>query len=303
MLTQQIQQLIAAGKTGQALSLLIQRFPDDNTLLILGGRFNHASRQYNLGVVTNSDYTMEINRINHSILEVVSGLEPQNIQNPLLPNNQVNGNVSSNLPASPKILFISASPIGYSALRFTEEENIIRHSINNSPNRAYQLIHDFSCTIEKLLSLLKQHKPDVVHISMHNNKKEGLLFVNEVGERKAISVEILCMVFKTVNKQGGDNPIKTVIINACNSEKHAEGLSAFVPNVIGMKDFIPDDLAIAFTKGFYNTFFLDDNIESAIEGGIITMLTCEGEYETNVPISEIPIFYNYKAAPSKFLTH
>jgi hypothetical protein len=64
---EKIQELIAAGKTEEALELL--KNCTDEALLLMA-RFNGLKRQYNMGMIDFSDWTRTQNQINYAVLEL-----------------------------------------------------------------------------------------------------------------------------------------------------------------------------------------------------------------------------------------
>lgn len=71
-----IRTLIAAGETEQALALLAQH---NNDALLLQGRYANLARQQRNGIIDHSTYSLELNKINHSLLELAerTNFEPQ----------------------------------------------------------------------------------------------------------------------------------------------------------------------------------------------------------------------------------
>lgn len=77
-LQNKLQALIGNAKTQQALDVLtteLQGTNEGDTITLLRARWNRNQQSYNLGVLNNSDYQMEMNRINYALLSVIGDLE------------------------------------------------------------------------------------------------------------------------------------------------------------------------------------------------------------------------------------
>ncbi len=74
MMKQQIQQLVAAGRTDEALQLLAKALPDSNEVLLLMGRYNSEKKKSMQGLIDNSDWARAQAQINYALLEMAKGL-------------------------------------------------------------------------------------------------------------------------------------------------------------------------------------------------------------------------------------
>lgn len=77
-LQNKLQALIGNAKTQQALDVLTQELKGSDagdTITLLRARWNRNQQSYNIGVLGNSDYMMEMNRINYALLSVIGDLE------------------------------------------------------------------------------------------------------------------------------------------------------------------------------------------------------------------------------------
>ena len=70
----QIRQLIAEGKTEEALALLAQAHPDG---ILLQARYNGIKGQYNKGIIDFKDWQRELNRLHSDIIDMSKNVEPQ----------------------------------------------------------------------------------------------------------------------------------------------------------------------------------------------------------------------------------
>jgi Effector-associated domain 11 len=77
-LQDKLRELIAKNKTQQALFALseqLQGTEEGDTITLLHARLNRNRGDYNQGVISNSDYSMETNRINYALLSLIGDLE------------------------------------------------------------------------------------------------------------------------------------------------------------------------------------------------------------------------------------
>ncbi len=68
----QIQKFIASGNTEEALELLAQLAPD---AILLQSRYNGAKKQYNMGIMPNSEWSLTQTQINYAALEMAGALK------------------------------------------------------------------------------------------------------------------------------------------------------------------------------------------------------------------------------------
>ncbi|HZY25234.1 MAG TPA: CHAT domain-containing protein [Bacteroidales bacterium] len=168
------------------------------------------------------------------------------------------------------ILVVSANPKGTPELDIVKEVNSIKEGLgrrsNNSEEFDVKTIE--STTYDDLrqnLLNLKQ-KPTIVHFCGHGAGEQGLVLQDNESNPDFVSTEALSDLFRILSKQE-DNKIECVILNACFAEVQAKEISKHINYVIGMKDAIPDDLAIEFTKGFYEGLNAGYSIDTAFEVG------------------------------------
>ena len=76
--------------------------------------------------------------------------------------------------------------------------------------------------------------------------------------------------------------IRLVFLNACYSREQALALVETIDCVIGMKESIGDDAAIAFASSFYRAVGFGCSLQEAFEQGRISLLL-EGIPEEDIP--------------------
>ena len=95
--------LVSKGRLDEALNKLVQ-YSDD--AILLKSRLSNIKRDYQIGIITHSDYSREINLINYSILGILDNIDDTETSD--IPHDINNrNNVSSSKPKSttPKVFF------------------------------------------------------------------------------------------------------------------------------------------------------------------------------------------------------
>jgi hypothetical protein len=112
-----------------------------------------------------------------------------------------------------RALFLAANPTNTARLRLDEEIHRIESRIEGSLFRdSFELISKMAARPDDLIQLLNKHRPHIVHFSGHGNMEE-LIFQDENGEMKTVSIGALAELFKTVKDE-----IQVVVLNACFSK-------------------------------------------------------------------------------------
>lgn len=164
----------------------------------------------------------------------------------------------------PKVLFLSSCPKKYKQLRFNEEQGHIEDAYKSGLNRTPGKEPEDKTNVQgnEILSLLKEFDPEVLHISVHGSRDdEELIFSNRANDADRYKPEDFQGVIKRYQKN--KRALKLILLNACHSIKHAEEISQYADFVIGMQDFIPDDLALTYTEVFYKNLFAGIGIKDA----------------------------------------
>ena len=161
-----------------------------------------------------------------------------------------------------KILFLAANPRSSSRLNLGKEVQEIEDGLRRSKlSDQFQLVQRWEVRPRDLRRALLEENPDIVHFSGHGKGKAGLVIVDNAEQPKPATGEALAGLFRQFPN------IKCVLLNACYAEVQAKAIVRHIDYVIGMKDTILDDAAIAFTTGFYDGLGYGINIEDAFELG------------------------------------
>jgi hypothetical protein len=146
-----------------------------------------------------------------------------------------------------KILFLSANPRETSTLDLAKEVRKIEDGLQRSKLRdQFQLVSKWAVDSNSLRRALLDENPDIVHFSGHGEGQAGLVLVGQDGKSKPATAEALSGLLKQFPN------IKCVLLNACYAEVQAKAIVQHIDYVIGMKQAVRDDAAIAFATGFYD---------------------------------------------------
>jgi len=315
-LIEKIKELIAKDKTDYVFSELMHIDLDEdkkNAILLLYSQWNIAKREYNIGIVSESEWSRKKSQINYSLLLLSDLIKNNNNTNKSIGNkihkisksNTINISGQGNLGVQNannakiiishgkstktvkfKLLVINSLPKEKQALRIHEEIRIIEEALNTSSFRdQVEIIVKNAVQFDEVLKIIHSSRPDFVHFSLHLSKEKGLIFEDNSGNSQYVDKASFSDIFKLIS---GKNKVQLVLINACNSYEYALDISKFIDYAIGMKDFIPDDATLAFTKGFYEMLFEGEDIEFAFNAGLIALRLSKIEFNSANPLDEIP---------------
>jgi hypothetical protein len=300
-----LQQLIAQGETEDCLNNFSSWAETNDvkvfsTLILLRGQFAALQRDKTIGILSGSDYSIGIAKLNYGLMELIKKI-PDNIP---APNNQNN---PSDIPPPPvvqnnTILFLAANPNDAPQLNLNKEFVQIFLNVQNSK---LEVRTQPATTSASLRDALLDYQPRFIHFSGHGtsanatqdakiditqNKIEnlqddaraigkiptddtnlaGIYLLDTNGAKKFVSGAALANLFKICLQKF---KIDLVILNACYSEEQAKAIfDAGIPYVIGMNTAIPDATAIEFSTGFYRSLAKDNDISFAFDwakGGIL----------------------------------
>jgi hypothetical protein len=186
--------------------------------------------------------------------------------------------------AKVKVLFLVSNPCKQDRLALDEESRTIAARIRSAEYRdAIEFIPAWAVRADDLQHLLLQHRPHVVHFSVHGTRctrssdalpsgvtsgrdmivrkihqSEQLILVGESGQAQPISKEALVDLFSILQ-----NNVHLVLFNTCYSEAIAQAVVDIIPCTIGMRGEISDDAAIAFAAAFYQAVGYGCDIQDA----------------------------------------
>lgn len=311
--------LISANKTDVALeelSKILSGYPDlGDQVILLRGRWLEGKRQFNMGMIAFEDWGRIQSQVNYALLELISSIGRDEhltktattvINNTINDNqlnvikgSQINFNTQDTFSKAKRILFISANPKSQAVLRFGKEIREIKEAlIDQLRENKYDFINEQAVQPDEILRLLRRHQPTILHLSLHNDKQEGLVFEDVNGNEYPISTDIFSSFIELINAK--EPVIECIILNSCNSVQHAASVSRFVRCAIGMKDFMPDDASVAYAKGFYEYINEGEGYDEAHQSGVIQLSILAKRLDMGLlmPLPEIPVKFSVKDGPT-----
>lgn len=176
-----------------------------------------------------------------------------------------------------KALFLAANPTSTNRLAIDEEMHAIEQKFRAAEHRDALVFQSaWAVRPDDLLQLLNQHQPHIVHFSGHGSS-QGLCLAGDNGQARFVTTQALKALFKALK----DN-IRLVFLNACYSREQAQALVETIDCVVGMKESIRDDAAIAFASSFYRAIGFGRSVQEAFDQGI-TSLLLEGIPQEDIP--------------------
>ena len=189
------------------------------------------------------------------------------------------GSASQGDQGTPKIkaLFLAANPSSTNRLAIDEEMHAIEQKFRATEHRDALVFQSaWAVRPDDLLQLLNQHRPHIVHFSGHGSS-QGIYLAGDNGQARLVTTQALKALFTTLK----DN-IRLVFLNACYSREQALALAETIDCVVGMKDSIRDDAAIAFASSFYRAIGFERSVQEAFEQGKTSLLI------ERIPQEDIP---------------
>jgi hypothetical protein len=177
-----------------------------------------------------------------------------------------------------KILFLAANPSDTTRLRLAEEIRSIDQALRQSEFRSqFRIEQHWAVRPSDIQSCLLWHKPDIVHFSGHGSTSNKLIFEDDSGSSRPVSVRAMSQLFSVLR----DN-VRCVVLNACYSEEQAQAIAKHVDCVIGMSQAIGDKAAISFAVAFYQALGFGRDVNTAFDSGCL-QIDLEGLDEQDVP--------------------
>lgn len=127
-----------------------------------------------------------------------------------------------------------------------------------------------AATIDRVMQAMLDDPPTIVHFSGHG-LAEGIVLRDAAGNPHLVAGKALASLFALFRET-----VKCVVLNACWSEPQARAIREHIPYVIGTRALIPDEVAVAFSTGFYKAIGAGRDVPFAYQMGLARVLA-EGE--------------------------
>ncbi|WP_421946819.1 COR domain-containing protein [Phaeodactylibacter xiamenensis] len=292
----QVRALVARSRIDDAIAALKALVPESLSAEVLGleSRYSKLQRDSRMGILSNSEQNLERNQIVAAILDL-AGEADREAGSPTPPPTP-----PPTAPPSPgpdsgkkKILFICSSPDGQNPLDFGAAFREIEDARQRADRRDDFEEVDIKTSVQRrrLVRTLTDIKPNVLHISLHSSKYEGLYFEGRAGEVAPIDPDNFRENIRTFlsHPDTGDK-LDVVILDACNSLKHGEAILEFADYVVCTKDYFPDLAGRDYAEEFYSHFFNGEPVEFC-HNAAVNLIRSEGyeQSETmSMSVHEIP---------------
>ncbi len=180
-----------------------------------------------------------------------------------------------------KILFCGANPVGTSRLRIDEEIREIQQVIKQGKERDNILVHtEWAVRPRDIIQALIDFQPNFVHFAGHGGGNEGSFAAeDDVGHAHVIPVDGLVQAFRAVGQE-----VQCVVVNACQTQRLAQALTAVIPCVVGMREPVGDRSAIRFSIGFYQALAGGKRVGTAFDVGVAQLMMAPGSEDVLAPI-------------------
>ncbi len=240
-----------------------------NDIILQSGRLAALNESVKDGDITYEQSKSGRTVLRKALIETVKDCEMEHLMMEIKETSSNTTNSGdSNRNKSIKILFLAVNPRGTTAMRLGQEVRDLENTLKMSEYRdKFNVVSKWAVTPDELRHAMITEKPNIVHFSGHG-ESDGLVFEDGEGKKKPISIAAINGLFRLAVKR---SPIQCVLLNACYSVPQAEGVAEHVDWVIGMKNAILDNAAIAFTKGFYDSLGAGDDYSIAFETGVVNI--------------------------------
>lgn len=172
-----------------------------------------------------------------------------------------------------RILFLGANSTE-TPLDLEREVSRIQQDLRMARERdSLEFRQVWAVTIDTLMQAMLDESPTIVHFAGHGSAR-GIVLRDEVGNPRLVTGDALASLFALFR-----DTVKCVVLNACWSEEQGRAIRQHIPHVIGTRDQIPDEAALAFSAGFYKALGAGRDVPFAFEAGKarVHMEGCGGE--------------------------
>lgn len=174
------------------------------------------------------------------------------------------------------ILILAANPKGTDQLRLDREVRDIDQAIQSSALRdEFKLHQRWAVRPRDLQRALLDVQPEIVHFCGHGEGAAGIALEDASGQPKLVKTAALSGLFQLCAEH-----VNCVLLNACYAEVQADAIVTSIDYVVGMRQAVPDTVAIAFSTGFYQAIGAGQSIEVSFEDGCKAIRQRQGNSES-----------------------
>lgn len=178
------------------------------------------------------------------------------------------------------VLFLAANPEDQERIRTDREFKQIKEALSPVTGGQMITLHppELALRGDELIRTLHRTEPGIVHFCGHGGGQEGIYFEDAQGRSAPVPADALVSVFRQFA-----HCVQVVVLNACFSKLQAKAIAAHIDYVIGTRQDIGDDTAIAFATGFYQALAVGRSIQDAFQLGC-AQIRMEGIPEHAIPV-------------------
>lgn len=253
---------IAKAKTKEAMEAVAtwahanNREPLKSDINQLKGELIALDRQETLGLLSFQEVSQEKAKLNNRLLNLMNGIDESSTKDsegirvddtPTPP-----GTPQVNVSAKLKILMLTANPANTAIINLKKEHSLITLKLQNTQD-TFNLILREAVSASEFKEFIETEQPAILHFSGHGEggKDGGIVVQNDdKNDEELISIDGLDALFEYLKDELNIH-IKAVLLNACYSEEQALTIAKYVDYVVGTTVELGDDLAIAFSTGYY----------------------------------------------------
>lgn len=284
MTKSEIQNLIVSGRMKEALKVLGQLLPShqQNSLILLQGRFNGLNNKEGMGIISSSDAGIERNRITAAVLSLLEELPADGGEDNVNDVNIVAGGAEAQAePSTQKtILFAAANPTDQARLQTGKEFRVINEEMTKGSKRDnYSFLQpQLAVQINDLTRAFKQ-KPTVIHFSGHGEEEGIVISKGESNEGIVLNDGTMKLLFRYLKGH-----TELILLNSCYAANQAKVISEMGFTVIGHNMPVGDAAATNFSKGFYVGLSEGMSYEEAFNDGRIAVALSHESYLEGIEV-------------------
>jgi CHAT domain len=155
-----------------------------------------------------------------------------------------------------KVLFVASNPDTSGSLNLQVEITALQAAFMSESVEPISFAFLPSLEVERLPEVVRNFKPDILHISAHASAK-ALSLANQYGSEVVLTAKTLATFLPM------ESPPRLVYLNACNSKEIAKSLAEVVPMAIGTTDTISNHAARSSAVSFYQLLLKGSSVQSA----------------------------------------
>lgn len=161
------------------------------------------------------------------------------------------------------VLFLAANPQSTERLALDVECRNIEERLKLGPQRPLAFASRWAVRTTDLQNALLEVAPVVVHFSGHGAGKPGIVLAGHAdADVKHVDGDALRGLFAAFDG------VKVVVLNACYAEEQAKAIAEVVDAVVGMREAVADEAALAFSLAFYQALAFGKPVAQAFALGV-----------------------------------